>query len=143
MFVFAATVFWALSATLARFVFRDRHVDSLVVVELRLAIATLVLLAILATARRTSTTTRLSTCRSRNTKRASVAVSAQKTVAAKTKARPCAACRAVGCCGGRASDEPAWAGRGSPVRDSGRDWLRVSFAISSYTASCMALEAIR
>lgn len=52
MFVFAATVFWALSATLARFVFRDRHVDSLVVVELRLAIATLVLFAILAIARR-------------------------------------------------------------------------------------------
>jgi len=51
-FVFAATVFWALSATLARFVFRDRHVDSLVVVELRLAIATLVLFAILAVARR-------------------------------------------------------------------------------------------
>lgn len=51
-FVFAATVFWALSATLARFVFRDRHVDSLVVVELRLAIATLVLFAILVAARR-------------------------------------------------------------------------------------------
>lgn len=51
-FVFAATVFWALSATLARFVFRDRHVDSLVVVELRLAIATSVLFAILAIRRR-------------------------------------------------------------------------------------------
>lgn len=51
-FVFAATVFWALTATLARFVFRDRHVDSLVVVELRLAIATFVLFAILVTLRR-------------------------------------------------------------------------------------------
>ncbi|HEX4882492.1 MAG TPA: DMT family transporter [Casimicrobiaceae bacterium] len=51
-FVFAATVFWALSATLARFVFRDRHVDSLVVVELRLVIATSVLFVILATWRR-------------------------------------------------------------------------------------------
>lgn len=52
LFVFAATVFWALSATLARFVFRDRHVDSLTVVELRLAIATLVLFAALVTTRR-------------------------------------------------------------------------------------------
>ena len=52
LFVFAATVFWALSATLARFVFRDRHVDSLVAVELRLAIATLLLFAILVVARR-------------------------------------------------------------------------------------------
>jgi drug/metabolite transporter (DMT)-like permease len=52
LFVFAATVFWALSATLARFVFRDRHVDSLAVVELRISIATVVLLAILATTRR-------------------------------------------------------------------------------------------
>lgn len=52
MFVFAATVFWALTATLARFVFRDRHVDSLVVVEVRLLVATLVLFAILVTARR-------------------------------------------------------------------------------------------
>jgi DME family drug/metabolite transporter len=51
-FVFAATVFWALTATLARFVFRDRHVDSLVVVELRLAIATFILFAILVTTRR-------------------------------------------------------------------------------------------
>jgi drug/metabolite transporter (DMT)-like permease len=51
-FVFAATVFWALTATLARFVFRDRHVDSLVVVELRLAIATIVLFTILVTTRR-------------------------------------------------------------------------------------------
>ncbi|MCC6350708.1 MAG: EamA family transporter [Candidatus Eisenbacteria bacterium] len=51
-FVFSATVFWALSATLARFVFRDRHVDSLVVVELRLAIAVIVLFAILVTTRR-------------------------------------------------------------------------------------------
>jgi drug/metabolite transporter (DMT)-like permease len=52
LFVFAATVFWALSATLARFVFRDRHVDSLVAVELRLAIATLALLVFLGTRRR-------------------------------------------------------------------------------------------
>lgn len=52
MFVFAAAVFWALSATLARFVFRDRQVDSLVVVELRLAIATLVLFAVLVAVRR-------------------------------------------------------------------------------------------
>lgn len=51
-YVFAATVFWALSATLARYVFRDRQVDSLVAVELRLAIATLVLFGILAVARR-------------------------------------------------------------------------------------------
>lgn len=51
-FVFAATVFWALTATLARFVFRDRKVDSLVVVELRLVIATLMLFAILVTRRR-------------------------------------------------------------------------------------------
>ena len=50
--MFSATVFWALSATLARFVFRDRHVDSLVAVELRLAIATLLLFAILVVARR-------------------------------------------------------------------------------------------
>jgi drug/metabolite transporter (DMT)-like permease len=50
--IFAATVFWALSATLARFVFRDRHVDSLTVVELRLAIATTALFALLAATRR-------------------------------------------------------------------------------------------
>lgn len=50
--MFAAAVFWALSATLARFVFRERHVDSLVVVELRLAIATLLLFAFLAVGRR-------------------------------------------------------------------------------------------
>jgi len=37
--VFAATVFWGTSATLARFVFRDRHVPPLSVVELRLLIA--------------------------------------------------------------------------------------------------------
>jgi drug/metabolite transporter (DMT)-like permease len=37
--VFAATVFWGTSATLARFVFRDRHVPPLTVVELRLLIA--------------------------------------------------------------------------------------------------------
>ena len=34
-----ATVLWGTSATLARFVFRDRHVPALTVVELRLAIA--------------------------------------------------------------------------------------------------------
>lgn len=37
--VFAATLFWGTSATLARFVFRDRHVPPLSVVELRLLIA--------------------------------------------------------------------------------------------------------
>jgi drug/metabolite transporter (DMT)-like permease len=37
--VFAATVFWGTSATLARFVFRDCHVPPLSVVELRLLIA--------------------------------------------------------------------------------------------------------
>jgi drug/metabolite transporter (DMT)-like permease len=41
--VFTATVFWASTATLARFVFRDRHVPPLTVVELRLTIAALVL----------------------------------------------------------------------------------------------------
>jgi drug/metabolite transporter (DMT)-like permease len=41
--VFMATVFWASTATLARFVFRDRHVPPLTVVELRLTIAALVL----------------------------------------------------------------------------------------------------
>jgi drug/metabolite transporter (DMT)-like permease len=41
--VFAATVFWGTSATLARFVFRDRHVPPLTVVELRLVIAVLLL----------------------------------------------------------------------------------------------------
>jgi drug/metabolite transporter (DMT)-like permease len=45
--VFAATVFWASTATLARFVFRDRHVPPLTVVELRLTIAALVLFAYL------------------------------------------------------------------------------------------------
>jgi drug/metabolite transporter (DMT)-like permease len=45
--VFAATVFWASTATLARFVFRDRHVPPLTVVELRLSIAALVLFAYL------------------------------------------------------------------------------------------------
>lgn len=43
--VFAATVFWASTATLARFVFRDRHVPPLTVVELRLTVASVVLLA--------------------------------------------------------------------------------------------------
>ena len=37
--VSAATVFWGTSATLARFVFRDRHVPPLSVVEQRLLIA--------------------------------------------------------------------------------------------------------
>lgn len=37
--VFAATVFWGTSATLARFVFRDRAVPPLTAVELRLVIA--------------------------------------------------------------------------------------------------------
>jgi drug/metabolite transporter (DMT)-like permease len=41
--VFTATVFWASTATLARFVFRDWHVPPLTVVELRLTIAALVL----------------------------------------------------------------------------------------------------
>jgi drug/metabolite transporter (DMT)-like permease len=45
--VFAATVFWASTATLARFVFRDRHVPPLTVVELRLIVAAVVLLGIL------------------------------------------------------------------------------------------------
>lgn len=43
MLVFAATVFWGTSATLARFVFRDHHVPPLSVVELRLLIAVLFL----------------------------------------------------------------------------------------------------
>jgi drug/metabolite transporter (DMT)-like permease len=37
--VFAATFFWGTTATLARFVFRDRHVPALTVVELRLVFA--------------------------------------------------------------------------------------------------------
>src|SRR5213593_1297411 len=37
--VFGATFFWGTSATLARFVFRDRHVPALTAVELRLVIA--------------------------------------------------------------------------------------------------------
>jgi drug/metabolite transporter (DMT)-like permease len=41
--VFAATVFWGTTATLARFVFRDRHVPAIVVVELRLLIAATIL----------------------------------------------------------------------------------------------------
>lgn len=43
MLILAAAVFWGTSATLARFVFRDRHVPALTVVELRLSIATLLL----------------------------------------------------------------------------------------------------
>ena len=50
--VFAATVFWASTATLARFVFRDRHVPPLTVVELRLSIAALVLFLFLVLRRR-------------------------------------------------------------------------------------------
>ena len=41
--VFAATVFWGTTATLARFVFRDRHVPAIAVVELRLVIAATIL----------------------------------------------------------------------------------------------------
>jgi drug/metabolite transporter (DMT)-like permease len=41
--VFGATLFWGTSATLARFVFRDRHVPPLTAVELRLLIATALL----------------------------------------------------------------------------------------------------
>ena len=41
--VFAATVFWGTSATLARYVFRDRHVPPLTAVELRLLVAVAVL----------------------------------------------------------------------------------------------------
>lgn len=41
--ILAATVFWGTSATLARFVFRDRHVPPLFAVELRLLIAVLLL----------------------------------------------------------------------------------------------------
>ena len=46
--VLAATVFWGTSATLARFVFRDRHVPPLTAVELRLVIASSLLGAWLA-----------------------------------------------------------------------------------------------
>ena len=41
--VFAAAFFWGTSATLARHVFRDRHIPALTVVELRLAFALLLL----------------------------------------------------------------------------------------------------
>ncbi len=41
--VFAATFFWGTSATLARFMFRDRHVPPFTAVELRLAISILLL----------------------------------------------------------------------------------------------------
>jgi len=50
--VFSATVLWASTATLARFVFRDHHVPPLTVVELRLVIAAVILLAFLLTQRR-------------------------------------------------------------------------------------------
>lgn len=43
MLILAAAMFWGTSATLARFVFRDRHVPALTVVELRLSIATVLL----------------------------------------------------------------------------------------------------
>lgn len=46
--VFAATLFWGLSGSLARYMFRDRHLPPLVVVEMRLVTATLVLGAWLA-----------------------------------------------------------------------------------------------
>lgn len=52
--VFAATVFWASTATMARFMFHDRHIDPLVVVELRLAIAATILAALLGLFRRAS-----------------------------------------------------------------------------------------
>ena len=52
--MFAATVFWASTATLARFVFRDRHVPPLTVVELRLSIAAIVLFLLLLARRRES-----------------------------------------------------------------------------------------
>src|SRR5689334_14204335 len=52
--VFAATVFWASTATLARFVFRDRGVPPLTVVELRLTIAAACLFAWMLVARRGS-----------------------------------------------------------------------------------------
>jgi drug/metabolite transporter (DMT)-like permease len=52
--VFAATFFWAATATLARFVFRDRHVPPLTVVELRLSIAAIVLFAYLLARRRSA-----------------------------------------------------------------------------------------
>ena len=41
--ILAATFFWGTSATLARFIFRDRHVPPLTAVELRLAISVVVL----------------------------------------------------------------------------------------------------
>ncbi|MFN8586692.1 MAG: EamA family transporter [Candidatus Eisenbacteria bacterium] len=53
-FVFAATVLWASTATLARFMFHARAVDPLVVVELRLTIASVVLGLLLALFRRSS-----------------------------------------------------------------------------------------
>ncbi len=53
-FVFAATVLWASTATLARFMFHARAVDPLVVVELRLTIASLVLAAFLGVFRRSA-----------------------------------------------------------------------------------------
>lgn len=51
-FIVAAAMFWGLSATLARFVFRDRHVPPLTAVELRLVFAVLVLLPWMLVARR-------------------------------------------------------------------------------------------
>ncbi len=51
-FVIGAAFFWGTSATLARFVFRDHHVPPLTVVELRLAIAALMLGTWLAIRRR-------------------------------------------------------------------------------------------
>lgn len=43
LFVSGATLFWGLSGTLARFIFRDRHVPPFTAVEMRLAVALLVL----------------------------------------------------------------------------------------------------
>jgi drug/metabolite transporter (DMT)-like permease len=41
--VFGATLFWGTTATLARFMFRDRHIPPLTLVELRLAVSVLLL----------------------------------------------------------------------------------------------------
>jgi DME family drug/metabolite transporter len=43
LLVFSATILWGTSAALARFVFHERHVPALTVVELRLVIASIVL----------------------------------------------------------------------------------------------------
>ncbi len=51
-YILAAAAFWGLSATLARFVFRDRQVPPFTAVELRLVFAVLVLLPWMLVARR-------------------------------------------------------------------------------------------